>query len=134
MDNKKQLLVIGGIIAVALVCVVVVGLINGVWPWQKNDIGSDYIGMTTSGTEDPTETTADAAENETGSSNTGNNGGTGSNTGTGDNTGASTQDPTVGIEMKDPSQSADEQEPTESGPNDKVSFKDLLDKANKGQG
>lgn len=134
MHKKKLILLIGGIIAVALICFVLVGLISGAWPWQRNDIGKDYTGMTTtsgtedpagdtqdetaSGTEDPTETTSDVTENETGSSNIGNNGGTGSNTGT------NTQGP-----------STDAQGPTEENKsNNVITIDDLLNAANKGKG
>jgi hypothetical protein len=153
MDKKQLLLAIaGGIVAIALICVLLVGLINGAWPWEKNyfdniyadkpatgqeDTTGDTQDGTTSDNVDPTETTSGVAGDETGNSNTGNSGsGTGSNTGTGNSgSGTDTKDPTVGVEVEDPTQSTESQDPTEEKkPSGVIDFQDLLDKANKGNG
>lgn len=64
MDKKKLLILIGGIIALVLVCVVLVGLINGYWPWQSGGGKSDYKNPdseTTAATDETTE--PDSSEN-----------------------------------------------------------------------
>lgn len=41
------------IVAAGMICVVLVGMIDGVWPWSKDVLGADYTGMR------PGETTED---------------------------------------------------------------------------
>lgn len=66
MDNKKRLiLIIGGVVAVALVCVLIVGMLDGVWPWQNNGLDSEYTGIHTSGNDDTADSTGDAVINGT---------------------------------------------------------------------
>ena len=49
-ENKRKIwLYIGSAVAVLLICVVLVGLINGQWPWQNNGAGN-YTGLPTVGT------------------------------------------------------------------------------------
>ena len=106
MDNKRLILIIGCIVAVALVCVLIVGMINGVWPWQNNDFSGEYTGTnssgeagaadetgdtTTGGSGDATENTVDSQGNGTGN---GTENGTGGN-GTGN---SQPQKPSVGVE------------------------------------
>ena len=78
MDNKSKLyLLIGGIVAVVLICVLLVGMLDGFWPWQAGSgIGSDYNGIQNSGDKDTTGETGDATLPE----------GTGDDSATGDTT------------------------------------------------
>lgn len=89
-ENKRKIwLCIGGAVAVLLICVVLVGLINGQWPWQNNGAGN-YTGLPnvgtsedeTIGTDDPTHNTGDIdvtvgvdmPDNDNNSGNSGNSG------------------------------------------------------------
>ncbi len=139
MNKRTLALIIGGIVAVALVCVVLVGLINGVWPWSSN-MDDTYTGMHTSGEE---ETTGDAQDTTISGTvdptqTTGQTEGTeGTNPVTGDGTGSSTGNkpqnptqtgsdptkPTIGVEIEiptgttepeGPAQSTDPKDPTQS--------------------
>lgn len=103
-NRKKLFLVIGAAVAVVLVCIVLVGLLNGQWPWQNNGAGQDYTGMpnngtSADGTNDPTDGTGDADvtigvdvpdENNGGNSGSGNgNGGSGNGSSGNGGTGSS---------------------------------------------
>lgn len=131
ISNKRLLLIIGAVVAVALICVLVVGMINGTWPWSNDDLGKDYTGMTTTGdttgdtgtegTEDPTGT-VDATEE---------NAGTGTGTGTGNGTGTGTGNtqnpgPSVGVETE----ATGDTEATEPNGNNSIDFDDLLEGLN----
>ena len=66
MDMKKVIIIAAVcLVALALICVVVVGLINGVWPWTKNITFGEYFGFVPRETTpivetgEPTETTDD---------------------------------------------------------------------------
>lgn len=99
-NSKKRLLVIAaGVVAVVLVCVLLVGLLDGVWPWSSS-IGGGYTGMPTSDNDSTAEETEGAAD---GNTITGNPAGTGTgNGGTGNvdsgSNGAEETGVSVGVE------------------------------------
>lgn len=72
MENKsKLLLLIAAVLAVIVTAVVIVGLVNGSWPWDGNGwFGGDYQGMPGKGTTasttqgDTTDTTGDTGNNK----------------------------------------------------------------------
>lgn len=112
MDTKKKLYIcICGVLAIVLVCVVLVGLINGFWPWSGSGFGNNYQGKnntvnedTTAGTDDTTvsddTTQTDATQDSTGTTtNSGNNQGGG--TGSGGNGGGSGNGASVVVEGDD---------------------------------
>lgn len=96
MENKKRIaLIAGAILAGVLVCVLLVGTIDGFWPWvARNVIGEDYQGILPWGQEETTETTEqteeigteDTTETTSSQESTGDNSGSGStgNSGSGD--------------------------------------------------
>lgn len=138
MENSKKrlLLIIGAVVAVALICVVLVGIISGTWPWNGKDVDENNTGMTTTSGENDTEGTDES--NITGTvdttegtgeagGNTGSN--TDSNTGSNTETG-STQPPkpSIGLEIEDPD-STDGTEET-LGENAVIDFDKLLEGLN----
>ena len=62
--NVKRILITAliSLVAAGLVCVVLVGMINGVWPWSGSSFGADYTGPRPGET---TETTAETGETTT---------------------------------------------------------------------
>lgn len=44
MDKHKWLHIVGGVVALVLICVLLVGLINGVWPWSGKGFFGNYKG------------------------------------------------------------------------------------------
>ena len=125
MDKKKLWLLIGGFVAVVLVCAVLVGLLNGFWPWNGgNSAETDGAGVQTEeqtgdtdGSEDTTlpgttgsvEVTdpegSDSTDptKETSGKNNGGNSGTGNN-GTGNN---GTGDGDIDVDISDETESTD---------------------------
>lgn len=86
MEKKKLIIFIAcGVVAMALVAIVLVGLISGQWPWQNNKWADDYTGAP-SQSADATGDTTDPDESVE------------------DTTGAtgSAEEPTVGVEVEDP--------------------------------
>ena len=66
MENKKLLyIIIAGILAVIGLCVLIVGLVDGAWPWGSGKPGSDYTGMNPAGEETSETTTQDATGDAT---------------------------------------------------------------------
>lgn len=68
--NVKRILITAliSLVAAGLVCVVLVGMINGVWPWSGGFFGLDYTprpGETTQTTVETQETTTTATEETT---------------------------------------------------------------------
>lgn len=124
MDNKKKvLLLISGILAIILVCVILVGLLDGFWPWQNSGAGDDYTGMSTSGNKDTTGGTGETTlpENSTAedpsvdstkatSGGSVNNGGAGSGANSGstgtvvdpDEEDGNSKNPDIEVEIEDP--------------------------------
>lgn len=134
LNNKKTLILIAcAVVAVVLICIVLVGLINGVWPWQYGNMDGTYTGMATSGEEetggetqdatasdtvDPTQTTAETeAEDGTKPSGSGDSGNKPQNPTKPSNP----EDPTIDVEIEDPAK------PTEvEQPGGEINFDDLL--------
>ena len=93
MENKRKIfLIAGAILAGVLVCVILVGTIDGFWPWlTRNVIGEDYQGILPWGQEETTETTEqteetgteDTTETTSSQESTGDNSGSGSTGNTG---------------------------------------------------
>lgn len=110
MDNKKNLyLLIAGVVAAVLVCIVLIGLVSGFWPWQIGTNG-DQTGESTVATTDttvsadPTEVTsgtettvssdpAETTDSTQPSGNSGNQGNSGSQGGQGNSGNGTTVDP-----------------------------------------
>lgn len=122
MENSKKrlLLIIGAVVAVALICVVLVSIIG-----NGKNVGGDYTGTTATvdkenldgtditGTVDATEETGEAGGNA------------GSNTGS--NTGTETTKPpapSIGLEIEDPDSTNGTEETL--GENAVIDFDDLL--------
>ncbi len=159
LNNKKILILIAcGVVAVVLICILLVGIINGQWPWQNGNMDGTYTGLATSGEEettgeaqdvttsdtvDPTETTGDAEDAE------------GTKPASGEDSGnkpqnptqpsnpqnpskpTNPQDPTIGVEVEDPTQPAGSDDPTQTTESDKpgdqpsneINFDDLISAA-----
>lgn len=97
MDKKKLWILIGGFVAVVLLVVLLVGMIDGFWPWNGSNAESDSTGMQTEeqtgdteGSEDTTVPGTTGTEDTTAPESTGSTdptkettgkGGTGGNTG-----------------------------------------------------
>lgn len=66
MEGKRILiLIVSGLIAVVLVCVLLAGIIDGQWPWENDNDHPDYTGIaatTAETTEETEDTTADTIE------------------------------------------------------------------------
>ena len=122
MNNKKKLglLITGGVVAICLFAILLVGILEGIWPWEYSTLGSDYKGMINPGNENVGNGSADATALET----TGatdpapGNQGSGSNSGTSQTPG--NNGPSIGYE----------EEPTELPSGAVIDFQDLLDKLN----
>ena len=66
--NKNIMRIVGGILAVLLLCVVIVGLINGVWPWSEQWLFENYKGEAPMYQSEPTtQSTENTTEDETNS-------------------------------------------------------------------
>ena len=66
MNKKNLYIMIACLVAVLMVCVVIVGLINGVWPWdQTGDPADGYTGIQGGQTEDSTEEDTTAGVDQT---------------------------------------------------------------------
>lgn len=65
MNGKKILYLVGaGTVALVLICVLLVGLVDGYWPWQNDkDMGGGYTGIFTE--DDTTADTQNTTEGET---------------------------------------------------------------------
>lgn len=86
MKKQKWLYIVGGAVALVLVCVLLVGLLNGVWPWQSGSYFGNYKGTgasdETQGT-DQTEQTTEATQENTDATVPGNGEGSGGTAGSG---------------------------------------------------
>lgn len=62
--NLKRILITAlvSLVAAGLVCVVLVGMINGVWPWSGSIFGADYTGPRPSETTETTTETEETSE------------------------------------------------------------------------
>lgn len=128
MDRKKKLvlLITCGVVAVCLFAILLVGMLEGIWPWEYSTLGSDYKGMINSGNENVGNGGADAtALDTTGATGSAGNQGSGSNGGASQTPGNNTDT----TESKGPSIGYEE-EPTELPSGAVIDFQDLLDKLN----
>lgn len=129
-DRRTILLITCVVLAVLLICIVVVGAVNGVWPWQNDGVNGTYTGAT-NGAEDPTgeipDATGDVVDPTQSTAETG------TDEGTMPGGAQDPNKPTIGVEVEDPTQPAGENDPTkpsDSGntdqPSNEISFDDLI--------
>lgn len=141
-NMKKLLVLIGCLVALLVICVVVVGMIDGFWPWQNQTEDGTTLESTTLDDNQTTQDTLDTTQDTTGEATqdtteeTGGN--EGSNSGSNSGSNAGDIEIPIGTEKPGPSIGVEEGEgPTETtgtnqggnnqgGTNFEIDFDDLL--------